>query len=151
MSVEQDLNNRLKTAMREKRRKELALIRMLKTKASEVKTSAGFDGNSDDSFWMKIIQQYAKQQAKALEEFKNAGAQGAEHVEQLTYEIEYLQPFMPKLLDEAAVRPLVQQAIEKTGAEGAKMVGRVIGVIMSQHREEVDASMVTRIALEELG
>ena len=150
MSVEQDLNSRLKAAMREKRRDEVALIRMLKTKASEVKTSSGFSGETDDDFWMKIIQQYAKQQIKALEEFKNAGAQGAEHVTQLTYEIDYLQPFMPQLLGEDAVRTLVKQAIEKTGAAGAKMVGKVIGSVMAGHRDEVDATMVKRLALEEL-
>ncbi|MCP4602025.1 MAG: GatB/YqeY domain-containing protein [Proteobacteria bacterium] len=151
MSIEEELNVRLKNAMRAKNAKELDVLRMVKTQAQAKKTSPGFSGEVDDAFWTDVIVRYVKQQKKALIEFEKAGDKGKEGMENLKYEIEYFTPFLPKLKGEDEVREIVKQAIAETGVEGVKMAGRVIGWVMKSHRDEVDAAMVKRIATEELG
>ncbi|MDD5306700.1 MAG: GatB/YqeY domain-containing protein [Deltaproteobacteria bacterium] len=151
MSIEAQLATRLKEAMQAKRTEEVNVIRMVKTLAATTRTAPGFDRPIDDAFWLDIISKYVKQQQRALSEFEQAGDQGAAHVKEIRFEIEYLAPFLPRTLGEDDVRRLVKQAIAETGAAGGKMVGRVMGVVMKVHKDEVDAATVKRIAEEELG
>ncbi len=150
MGIEQELNSRLKAAMRAKNSQELDVLRMVKTQAGAKKTAPGFDGETDDAFWTEVITRYVKQQKKALAEFEKAGEQGKEGASQLRFEIEYLSPFLPQQKGEEEIRDLVKQAIAETGAAGEKMVGRVVGFVMKSHRDEVDAVLVKKIATEEL-
>lgn len=151
MTIEEQLGTRLKEAMRAKRTEELDVLRMVKSQAQTARTAPGFDGATDDAFWLDAIARYVKQQRKAREEFEKGGEAGAEQVRKLTYEIEYLSAFLPKQRSEEDVRAFVKQAIAEVGAVGPKMVGRVVGVVMKGHRDEVDAEVVKRVATEELG
>jgi uncharacterized protein YqeY len=151
MGVEEQLTTRLKEAMRARNIREADVLRMVKTMATKEKAAPGFEGETDDEFWLAVIGRYVKQQRKALAEFEKLGDAAASQVEQARYEIEYLSPFLPEQLGEDAVRALVKQAIEDTGAVGAKMVGKVVGAVMRAHRDEVDPQLVKAIATEELG
>lgn len=141
----------MKEAMRAKNQQELGVLRMVKTQAAMAKTAGGFDGETGDAFWTDVIGKYVKQQKKALVEFEKAGDAGKDQVEQLRFEIAYLEPFLPQKLSEDEVRKLVRRTIEETGAAGSGMVGRVMGAVMKDHKDEVDAAMVKRVAAEELG
>jgi len=151
MSIEQQLTERLKAAMRAKNTRELEVLRMVKTVAQTAKTAPGFDGNADDAFWLDVIGKYVKQQQRAVAEFEKAGEAGREHVERLSYEIEYFSEFLPKKMNDDELRAVVTAAVAETGAVGAKMVGKVMGFVMKQHKDSVDADSVKRIALEVLG
>ncbi len=150
MGIEQELASRLKDAMRSKNAQELNVLRMVKTQGQAAKTAPGFEGDTDDKFWTDVIIKYVKQQKKAKEEFEKAGEQGRENAETIEFEIKYLEPFLPKLMGEDEVRSIVKAAIAKTGVVDAKMVGKVMGFVMKDHKGEVDAAMVKRIATEEL-
>ena len=151
MSIEQQLTDRMKDAMRAKNTRELDVLRMVKTLAQTAKTAPGFDGNADDAFWLDVIGKYVKQQQRAIAEFEKAGDAGREHVERIQYEVEYFSEFLPEKMSDDEVRALVQQAVQETGAVGSKMAGKVMGFIMKSHKDSVDAETVKRIALEVLG
>ena len=150
MSIEENIMTRMKEAMRNKNNDELALLRMVKTEAQKAKTAPGFDGNTGDAFWLEVIAKYVKQQQRSILEFEKAGDSAKETVEKLKFDIEYLSEYLPKKLGEKETRELVEAAIKETGAEGARMAGRVIGAVMKSHRDEVDAAMVKRLAEEAL-
>jgi uncharacterized protein YqeY len=151
MSIERELATRLESALRSKDKAVLDVLRMVKSRAGILKTVPGFQEETDDAFYLDVITGYVKQQKKALVEFEKAGEKGRENAEKLRFEIDYLAPFLPAVKGEAEVRDIVKKAIADTGAEGAKMTGKVMGVIMKDHKDEVDASMVKRIVAEELG
>jgi uncharacterized protein YqeY len=151
MTIEEQLMSRMKEAMRNKKQAELGVLRMIKTQAQTAKTAPGFDGETGDAFWQGVIAKYVKQQTRARVEFENAGDAGKEQVDQLNFEISYLSEFLPKKLDDEAVRALVRQTIQDLAIKNPKMIGKVIGHIMKTHRDEVDAAVVKRIAGEELG
>jgi uncharacterized protein YqeY len=151
MSVEQQLTSRLKEAMRARNTREVDVLRMVKAMATKEKVAPGFEGETDDAFWLGVIGRYVKQQKKALAEFEKLGDAAATQAEEARFEIDYLTPFLPQLLGEEAVQKLVEEAIAATGAVGEKMVGKVIGHVMRSHRDEVDPQLVRRIATEALG
>ena len=151
MSIEDQLTTRLKEAMRSKRSDELAILRMVKTEGTKARSAPGFEGETDDAFWLGVIGRYVKQQRKALSEFEKLGDAAEAQAVAARFEIDYLAPFLPAQLGEDEVRRLVVEAIAKTGAVGAKMAGRIVGAVMKEHRDQVDPQLVKRIAAEELG
>jgi uncharacterized protein YqeY len=148
MALEQDLNDTLKQAIKDKDTATADVVRMLKTRLMERRTAKGFSGAVDDTLALDVIGSYRKQLQKALAEFEKAGDRGAEHAGRLRTEIQILERWLPKGLDEAAVRALVRERMAALGATDAKQVGRLVGDIMKTHKGQVEAADVKRIAEE---
>lgn len=150
MTIEQQIMDRMKTAMREKKVQELSVLRMVKSFGMKEKTAPGFGGDTDDNFWLDVIAKYVKQQQKALIEFEKAGVTG-EQTAGLKYEIDYLTPFLPAKLSETETQQLVDNAIAATGAESIKMMGKVMGAVMKDNKDKVDAGLVKQLIQKKLG
>ena len=148
MSIEEQLSEQLKQAMKERDQKTADVVRMLKTKIMERRTAKGFSGQVDDALVTDVISAYKKQLQKAVEEFEKAGARGQEQAEQLKFEIKYCERFLPKGLDAGALRTLVGERITALGLNDPKQAGRLIGDIMKTHKGQVEAAEVKRVAEE---
>jgi uncharacterized protein len=151
MPLEQQLNDTLKQAMKDKDQRTSDVVRMIKTKIMERRTAKGFSGQVDDALVTDVIGAYRKQLQKAVEEFDKLGDKGKEQAEQLRFEIGFCEKFLPKGMDEAALRTLVKERIAALGINDAKQVGRLVGDIMKSHKGQVEAGDVKRIAEETLG
>jgi uncharacterized protein YqeY len=121
---------------------------MLKTRLQERKTAKGFGGEVDDALVLDVIGAYRKQLQKALAEFEGLGERGAEQAAQLRFEIGFCEGFLPKGMDEAAVRTLVAERVAALGIADPKQVGRLVGDVMKTHKGQVEAADVKRIAEE---
>ena len=146
MSLLNELNSRLKDAMKARNSAEMSVIRMIKSRITELKTSAGFDGEIDDKAVLRVIAAYSKQMSKALGEFEKAGNAGEDQIAALRYEIDCLKPFLPSKLGEQDTLALVAKIKEEQGIEDSKMVGRLVGAVMKSHKESVDAVLVKQAA-----
>ncbi|HEY5090059.1 MAG TPA: GatB/YqeY domain-containing protein [Polyangia bacterium] len=150
MSIETDLNDQLKQAMRAKDSQAANCIRMIKTKHMERRTAAGFKGPLDDSLWLDVVASYQKQLRKSREEYAAIGARGAEAIVQIDFEIGFCARFLPKAASDDEVRALVREAVMRLGASDPKQAGRVVGELMKAHKGKLDPSAVKRIVDEEL-
>ena len=148
MSLEQDLNDTLTKAIREKDQRAADIVRMIKSKIGERRTAKGFSGQVDDALVLDVIGAYRKSLQKALPDYEKAGERGAAQVAQLRSEIQYLERWLPKGMDEAALRVLVGERIKALGIADAKQVGRLTGDIMKTHKGQVDAADIKRVAEE---
>jgi hypothetical protein len=148
MGLEQDLNDTLKQAIKDKDTATADVVRMLKTRLMERRTAKGFSGSVDDALALDVIGSYRKQLQKALAEFEKVGERGAGHAGRLRVEIQILDRWLPKGLDETAIRALVGERIAALGVTDPKQVGRLVGDIMKTHKGQVDAAEVKRIAEE---
>jgi len=148
MSLEQTLNDTLTRAIREKDRRAADIVRMIKSKIGERRTAKGFAGQVDDALIVDVIGTYRKSLQKALPDYEKAGERGQAQVAQLRFEIEYLERWLPKGLDEAAVRALVRERMTALGVTDAKQIGRLVGDVLKTHKGQVEAGDVKRIAEE---
>ena len=148
MPLEQELNDLLKQAMRDKDTRTSDVVRMLKTKVMERRTAKGFSGTVDDALILDVISAYKKQMQKAITEFGSAGAAAEERVAELKFEIEFCDRFLPKGMGEAEVRALVGERVAALGLKSTKEVGRLLGDIMKTHKGQVEPGDVKRIAEE---
>jgi len=151
MGLEQELDERLRQAIKERDLRTADVVRMLKTRLQERSTAKGFAGVVDDALVRDVIGAYKKQLQKALPEFEKAGERGAAQVVQLRFELAFCERYLPRGLDEASLRALVGQRLAALGITDGKQVGRLVGDIMKTHKGQVEASDVKRIAEELLG
>jgi len=151
MSVEAEIHERLKEAMRAKDARTADCIRMIKTKHMERRTAAGFKGPLDDSLWLDVIASYQKQLRKSREEYVAIGDRGAEAVAQIDFEIGFCARFLPKAASDDEVRTIVRETVVRLGVSDPKQAGRVVGEIMKAHKGKLEPSSVKRIVDEELG
>jgi uncharacterized protein YqeY len=149
-SIEAQLQELLKEAMRTKDTRTADCVRMIKTKHMERRTAAGFKGQLDDALWVEVIAAYQKQVRKAREEYAGLGERGAANLPQLDFEIEFCGRFLPKMAGEDEVRAAVREAIARLGVTDAKQAGRVQGDIMKAQKGKFDPVMVKRLIEAEL-
>ena len=148
MALEQELTNRLTQAIKDKDARTADVVRMLKTRLQERRTAKGFSGQVDDALVLDVIGAYRKQLQKAIAEYEKVGERGAAHAAQLRFEQEFCEGYLPKGMDEAAVRALVKERLAALGIADAKQVGRLVGDLMKTHKGQVEAGDVKRIAEE---
>jgi uncharacterized protein YqeY len=148
MAIDQDLDTRLKQALRAKDQPTLDVVRMIKSKVQERRTAKGFTGEVDDALYLDVIGAYRKQLQKAAEEFEKVGQRGAEQLAKLRFEIEFCARFLPATMGATELRALVAERIATLGVSDAKQVGRLVGDVMKSHRGKVDAGDVKRVAEE---
>jgi uncharacterized protein len=151
MSIETQIGDLLKEAMRTRDQRTKDVIAMIKTKHMERRTAAGFKGPLDDTLWVDVIGAYQKQLRKAREEYAGLGEKGAETLPQLDFEIAFCARFLPQLAGEDEVRAAVKETLAKLPAPDPKQSGRVMGEIMKTNKGKFDPAMVKRIVEEELG
>ena len=116
MALEEQLDDKLKQAIKAKDQRTTDVVRMLKTRLSERRTAKGFTGQVDDALVLDVIGAYRKQLQKALVEYEKVGERGAAQVAQLRFEVEFCERYLPKGLDEAALRALVRSASAPSGS-----------------------------------
>lgn len=148
MTIEQDLDARLKQALRDKDQPTLDVVRMIKSKVQERRTAKGFSGEVDDALLREVIGAYRKQLQKAAEEYEKLGERGAEQLQKLRFELGFASQFLPATMGDAELRALVAERIAALGVGDPKQVGKLVGDVMKTHRGQVEAGDVKRVAEE---
>ncbi len=106
-------------------------------KFTEAEKARGFQGWSDTAE-QEVVAHHVRSLEKAIEQMKSGPM-----VEAYRAEIALLEPYLPRLLDEAATRALVAPI-----AARAKALGPFMGMVMKDHKGEVDPQLVRRIGVE---
>ncbi len=148
MPLEQELNDRLTRAIKDRDMQTADVLRMVKSRLQERRTAKGFSGQVDDALVLDVIGAYRKQLQKALAEYDKLGERGAAQATQLRFEIALCEGYLPRGLDDATLRALVRERLQTLGIADPKQVGRLVGDIMKTHKGQVDAADVKRIAEE---
>jgi len=148
VALPQQLDDTLKGAIKEKDTRTANVVRMLKTRLAERTTAKGFSGQVDDALVLDVIGAYRKQLQKALAEYEKLGDRGAGQATELKFEIGFCERFLPKGMDEAALRALVAERLKALGITDAKQTGRLVGDVMKTHKGQVEAGDVKRVAEE---
>jgi uncharacterized protein YqeY len=148
MGLEQDLTDTLTRAIKDKDTQTANAVRMLKTKLQERRTAKGFSGTVDDALVLEVVGAYRKQLQKAIAEYEKVGERGAAQVAELRFEIRLCERFLPRGMDEAALRAVVRERLAALAIADPKQVGRLVGDVMKTHKGQVEAADVKRVAEE---
>jgi uncharacterized protein YqeY len=103
-------------------------------------------GELDNAAIEGVLRKQNKMRRESIEAFTKGGR--AELAAKETKELEILESYLPKQLDEAAVRAAAQRAIAETGATGPKEQGKVMQKLMPELKGQADGGMVSRVVSE---
>ena len=103
----------------------------------------------EDGEILEVITREIKKRRDSIDMYEKGGR--GELAENEKKEMDILFAYLPAQLGEDEVRELVKKAIEKTGASGAKEMGKVMGFLSPQTKGKADGAMVSRIVKELLG
>lgn len=160
MSILETINSDLKKAMIEKNEILLLVLRGIissvrnkeiekRTKLSKAETDAikleELSKLSDEEI-TDVISTEAKKRRDSIVEFEKGGRQDL--VDKETKELEILKNYLPEQLNEEAIRDIIKKAIEETGANSPKDMGKVMSAIMPKVKGKADGQMVSRIVAE---
>ena len=148
MAIQNEIEDRLKTALREKDQAVLDVLRMLKSRVQEKTTAKGFSGEVTDALWLDVIAAYQKQMKKAAAEYEKLGEPGVEQFRKISFEVEFCAGFLPTQLGEEELRALVRERMEENGVTEPGQIGRLVGAVMKTHKGQVDAANVKKMAEE---
>ena len=149
MTIVEQLKQDQIDAMRSRDKATLNAIRSVQAEVATAKAAPGFSGEVDDDLYVRTIATYVKQITKSRVEYEAMGERGADQAALLAFEIDYLDRYLPKTLDEAATREMVAAAIADMGADESTPAGKVIGAVM-RSGESLDGALVNKIVTEEL-
>lgn len=145
MSVRDQIMEKFKQARRERDDATKNVIAMLRTKVqNELKSGKGRE--EDDALWTEVVTAYAKQVGKTIVELEKAGERAGEALEEAKFELAFCEQFLPKKLDEAATEALVRDVITKVGVSGPKEMGKLMGALMKDHKDEIDGALARQLA-----
>ncbi len=148
MSLQKQIMEELKLAMKSKDSVALQALRAVKSAFLLAKTEAGAGDDLTSEQEMKIIQKQVKQRKDSAAIFIEQGRQDLADPE--LKEVAILEKFLPEALSEQAIEKVVLETITKLGAEGMKDMGKVMGVVSKQLAGQADGKTISGIVRKNL-
>ena len=148
MSLQKQIMEELKTAMKSKDVVALQALRAVKSAFLLAKTETGAGDDLTEDQEMKIIQKQVKQRKDSAVIFIDQGRQDLADPE--LAEIAVLEKFLPEALSEDAIEKVVLDTIAKTGAAGMKDMGKVMGMVSKQLAGQADGKTISGIVRKNL-
>ena len=148
MSLQKQIMEELKMAMKSKDALALQALRAVKSAFLLAKTETGAGDDLTEDQEMKIIQKQVKQRKDSAAIFIEQGRQDLAEPE--LAEIAVLEKFLPEALSEEAIEKVVLETIAKTGAAGMKDMGKVMGMVSKQLAGQADGKTISGIVRKNL-
>ena len=148
MSLQKQIMEELKLAMKSKDSVALQALRAVKSAFLLAKTEAGAGDDLTSEQEIKIIQKQVKQRKDSAAIFIEQGRQDLAYPE--LKEVAILEKFLPEALSEEAIEKVVLETITKLGAEGMKDMGKVMGVVSKQLAGQADGKTLSGIVRKNL-
>lgn len=139
MSLKEQIQNDMKSAMRGGDKARLGVIRLLLSAIKQREVDERI--TLDDAAVMAIIEKMIKQRRDSVTQFQAGGRQELADAE--TAEIAVLQGYLPAALSDAEIDAIIQSAIVESGAAGIKDMGKVMGLVKPKVQGRADMGAVS--------
>ena len=131
------LNTELKAAMKNGDRRRVDTIRLVNAALKDRDIEARGQGRVvSEQDVLAVLQRMVKTRQESLEIYTRAGRDDLAGIER--DEIAIIHGFLPRQMDEAAMTAAVEAAIETTGAQSIKDMGRVVAALKDDYAGQMD-------------
>tara|TARA_Y100001936_G_C15474657_1_gene360436 strand:- start:24 stop:479 length:456 start_codon:yes stop_codon:yes gene_type:complete len=148
MSLKNQIEEKLNQALKAKDKNTYPTLRLIVSaiKDAEIANRSKEKKGISDSDIMGILKKMIKQRNESCEVYKKAGR--TELLENETKEINVINAFLPKQLNNEETRKICEEAIKSVGATSMKDMGKIMGVLKSKHADTLDFSKVSLVIKE---
>ena len=143
MSLQKEVMDKMKEAMKAKDTLALQALRAVKSAFILAKTATGVQAEITPDQELKIIQKQVKQRKDSAAIFITQNRQDLADPE--LAEIAVLEQFLPAALSEEEIEKVVAVTITKLGASGMKDMGKVMGVVSNALSGQADGKVISTL------
>ncbi|APY01248.1 hypothetical protein CLV86_0925 [Lacinutrix venerupis] len=148
MSLSKNIMTALKEAMKSKDQTALTALRAVKSAILLAQTESGAKEELTEEQEMKILQKQVKQRKDSAAIFLKQGREDLAEPE--LAEAKVIEQFLPEAMSEEEIGALVEDAIVKTGAQGMKDMGKVMGIVNQAVAGRADGKTISNIVKAKL-
>ncbi|KOF04056.1 glutamyl-tRNA amidotransferase [Roseivirga seohaensis subsp. aquiponti] len=143
MSLKQQIDADIKSAMLEKRKDDLKALRAIKSMILLAETEKGnTEGVSEDAE-MKLLIKAVKQRRDSAQIYKEQNREDLYAIEMA--EVEVIEKYLPKQLSEEEVKAELQKIIAQVGATGPQDMGKVMGAATKALAGKADGKTISTL------
>ncbi|QTE21901.1 GatB/YqeY domain-containing protein [Polaribacter cellanae] len=148
MSLQKQVMDKMKEAMKAKDTVALQALRAVKSAFLLAKTETGVQADLTEDQEIKIIQKQVKQRKDSAAIFIKQGREDLAAPE--LAEIAVLEQFLPEAMSEEAIEKVVLETIEKVGASGMQDMGKVMGIVSKELAGKADGKTTSILVKKHL-
>ena len=148
MSLQQEIMTALKAAMKAKDQGALTALRAVKSAILLAQTESGAKEELTEEQELKILQKQVKQRRDSAAIYLEQGREDLAAPE--IAEADVINQFLPEAMSEDDIAKIVEDTINKVGAEGMKDMGKVMGIVSKQIGGQADGKTISTIVRQKL-
>ncbi len=141
MSLEKQVMEKMKEAMKAKDTVALASLRSIKSEILKAKTASADAGEMSGEDEIKLLQRLVKQRKDSAEVYTQQGRNDLAEPE--LNEAAIIEQFLPAQLSDEEIEAAVKQIIASTGASSMKDMGKVMGVASQELAGKADGKRIS--------
>lgn len=143
MSLKKQIDEDIKTAMRNKEKDELRALRAIKSMILLAESEKGAQEELLPETELKLLTKAASQRKESLTVYREQGREDLAEKEEA--ELKVIERYLPQQLSEDEMRAELQKIIEQTGASGPQDMGKVMGNATKQMAGKADGKILSAI------
>ena len=144
--MREQIMNDLKTAMKNKNKELLNVIRMVKGAIQLEEINVKHELTDEEM--VSLISKQIKSRKETIDELKNSNR--SELLEKTEKEIEILSKYMPKMMEVDEINKVIDEVFELVKPVDSKDMGKVMGKINPMLKGKADMSLVSKLIKERL-
>lgn len=145
MSLAEKITDDVKSALKGGDKKKLSIARYLSSELKNYLIKENLDRElsklTDENFF-KIVKTQLKQKKESLEFAEKSS--NSEKVEELNYDIDYLQSYLPKLMNEEDTKKIIDNYIKDKGLSQSDF-GKIMGYLKKEFNNQIDLTLASKL------
>lgn len=146
MSLKETIKEDMKAAMRAKETARLSTIRLLQAAIKQREVDEQIE--LDDANVISVIEKMLKQRRDSITAYESAKRDDLADVEK--QEVAVLQAYLPKQLEPDEINAIINEAIETSGAQSMKDMGKVMAIIKPKVAGRADMGQLSGMVKSQL-
>lgn len=148
MSLQNEVMNKMKEAMKSKDSLALESLRAIKSAILLVQTESGASESLTEEQELKLLQKLVKQRKDSAAIFLEQNREDLAQPELAQAAV--IEQFLPEPLTEEEIEKVVVASISQLGAQGMKDMGKVMGVVSKELAGQADGKTISSIVKKNL-
>ncbi len=148
MSLQKQVMEKLKDAMRAKDTVALESLRAIKSAILLAQTENGAKEELSEESELKILQKLVKQRKDSAAIFIEQGREDLAQPE--LDQVAVIEQFLPEALSEEEIEKVVVMTIDSIGAIGMKDMGKVMGIVSKELAGQADGKTISTLVKKNL-
>ena len=150
MNLKDKIDNNYKNSIKEKDANSVNTLRLIKSAIKDKEISLrGKKDNLDNEDILNLLQSLIKQRKDSIESFEKANR--PDLIDKEKSEINVIELFLPKQLDENTTRDIIKKIVEDKKFNSLKDMGSLMNILKTNYVGQIDMGLAGKIAKLVLG